>query len=199
MNITNSDFFTFNVHNTMFLTGETGSGKSVLQDKLIVKMVAAHSPDTLQFVLLDMTAVDFSFLKDEHPEYIQRNIEIKSDDGLDMLDELAELSEKRVSEAITKPLIFLCIEECDMAASDQKRFDAALMKINHNAKQANLKVIYSTSRPSADVISKQLLNSFDLIVAGKLASKADNKYLGVPSVIYDFPPYGFAVIENVQD
>jgi DNA segregation ATPase FtsK/SpoIIIE-like protein len=199
MNITNSDFFTFNVHNTMFLAGETGSGKSVLQDKLIEKMVAAHSPDTLQFVLLDMTAVDFSFLKDEHPEYIQKSIEIKSDDGLEMLEELAVLSEKRVKEAITKPLIFLCIEECDMAASDQTRFDAALMNINHNAKQANMKVIYSTSRPSADVVSKQLLNSFDLIVAGKLASKADNKYLGVPSVIYDFPPYGFVVIENERD
>lgn len=183
----------------MFLTGQTGSGKSVLQDKLIERTVAAHTPDALQFVLLDMTAVDFSFLKDEHPEYIQRSIEAQADDGLDELDELAELSEKRVSEGITKPLLFLCIEECDMAAINQARFDAALIKINKNAKKANMKVIYSTSRPSADVVSKQLLNSFELIVAGKLASKADSKYLGTPSVIYDFPPYGFMVLENERE
>lgn len=198
MNVTNSDFFTFNVHNTMFLTGETGSGKSVLQDKLIERMVAAHSPDTLQFVLLDMTAVDFGSLRDNHSDYVKRYVEIQSDTGLDVLEELAELSEKRVNGAVTKPLIFLCIEECDMAAIDQARFDAALIKINHNASLANLKVIYSTSRPSADVISKELLKSFDLIVAGKLASKADNDYLGV-QVIGDLPPYGFVVVENVQD
>jgi hypothetical protein len=47
------------------------------------------------------------------------------------------------------------------------------------AKQANMRLIYSTSSPRKNAISKDLLNSFDLILAGQLASEVDAKHLGV--------------------
>lgn len=195
MNITNATYFTFNVDNTMFLTGKTGSGKSVLQDKLIDGLVKAHTPETLQFVLLDMTTFDFIDLRDNHSEFIKNHIETQAKDGLDILDEMAELSEKRIKESVVTPLIFICIEECDMACLDQTRFDNALMKINRNAKQADMKLLFSTSRPAPDVISKQLMDSFDLIVAGELASEIDHKYLGVP-VSKNLEKYSFTIVDN---
>ena len=65
-----------------------------------------------------------------------------------------------------------------MAALDQKRFDGALMKINGIAKEANVKVIFSTSRPAPDVLSKSLISSFDVILAGNLVD-SDYGYLGI--------------------
>ncbi len=197
MNITNSTYFTFNVDNTMFLTGQTGSGKSVLQDKLIDGLVKGHTPETLQFVLLDMTSVDFDDLRENHKEFIQKYVAINSDQGLGVLEDMAKLSQTRIDKSVTKPLIFICIEECDMAFVDPPRFENALLKINANAKQANMKLIFSTSRPAPDVISKKLMSSFDLIVAGQLASDADHEYLGVPKT-NNVEPYSFTIIDNNQ-
>ncbi len=198
MNITNAAYFTFNVDNTMFLTGQTGSGKSVLQDKLIDSLVKAKRPSDLQFVLLDMTAVDFTDLREKHSNYILKYTAVNPDEGLDTLDEMAELSNERASGSISNPLIFICIEECDMAVTDQDRFDNAVMQINRNAHKANMKLIYSTSRPGADAVSKQLLDSFDLIVAGQLASDKDYDYLGVPKASNN-EPYSFTIVDNNQN
>ena len=55
-----------------------------------------------------------------------------------------------------------------MACRDQNRFDNALITINQNAKKANMKLIYSTSSPRTDTVSKKLLNSFDLVLSGIL-------------------------------
>lgn len=182
----------------MFLTGQTGSGKSVLQDKLIDGLVKGHTPETLQFVLLDMTSVDFEDLREKHNEFVQKYVAINSEEGLNVLEEMAELSQARKDDSDTKPLIFICIEECDMAFIEPPRFENALMKINANAKHANMKLIFSTSRPAPDVISKQLMNSFDLIVAGHLASDADQEYLGIPKT-HNAEPYSFTIIDNNQD
>jgi hypothetical protein len=198
MNITNSAYFTFNVDNTMFLTGQTGSGKSVLQDKLIDGLVKGHTPESLQFVLLDMTSVDFDDLHTNHKEFVQKYVAIDSNEGLSVLEEMAKLSQARIDDSVTKPLIFICIEECDMAFIEPPRFENALMKINANAKQANMKLIFSTSRPAPDVISKQLMGSFDLIVAGQLASDVDHEYLGVPKS-QNVEHYSFTIIDNNQD
>lgn len=198
MNITNASYFTFNVDNTMFLTGQTGSGKSVLQDKLIDGLVNGHTPESLQFVLLDMTSVDFEDLREKHKEFVQKYVAIDSEEGLRVLEEMAKLSQVRIDESVTKPLIFICIEECDMAFIEPPRFENALMKINTNAKKANMTLIFSTSRPAPDVISKQLMNSFDLIVAGQLASDADHEYLGVPKS-QNVEPYSFTIIDNNQE
>lgn len=198
MNITNASYFTFNVDNTMFLTGQTGSGKSVLQDKLIERLVKGHSPESLQFVLLDMTSADFDDLRENHKAFIRDYVALDSTKGLSVLEEMAELSQVRISEAIKKPLIFICIEECDMAFIDPPRFENAIMEINANAKQANMKLIFSTSRPAPDVISKRLMKSFDLIVAGQLASDADHEYLGVPRS-QNAEAYSFTIIDNNHD
>lgn len=181
----------------MFLTGQTGSGKSVLQDKLIDRLIKGHSPETLQFVLLDMTSVDFDDIRENHKEFIQEYVSVDSDKGLDVLEDMAKLSQARINDSVTKPLIFICIEECDMAFIEPPRFESALLIINGNAKQANMKLIFSTSRPAPDVISKQLLDSFDLVVAGQLASDADHEYLGIPKK-QNVEPFSFTIKDNNQ-
>ena len=189
MNITNRDYFTFNVDNSALIIGQTGTGKSEMVHKLIDMYQSAQSPDEVKFVLFDLKQVEFN---DTNKDYLYFDVIYDADIGLGRLDELAELSIKRKDNNITKPLLFIYIEECDMAAVDQKRFDEAVIVINTNAKKAGMKLVYSTSRPAPDVVSKELIASFDLIMTSQLASEADAKHLGVP-YRKNTKPYSFLV------
>lgn len=189
MNITNAEYFTFNVDNSILLVGMTASGKSYLLDRLIEDLTGAHTPESLQFVILDMTMVDFGFLRRKRPEFL-RTHENNPEKALDVLDEMAQLARERSTKKNPQPLLFICIEECDMAALDQVRFDTAVIDINKHAKKANMKLVYSTSSPRDSVVSRELQHSFDLTLAGKLNSSFDYEMLGVPEPkphnMYDF-------------
>ena len=66
------------------------------------------------------------------------------------------------------------------------------IEIIKNAKKANIKLIYSTSRPAVTMISSRLLQTFDLVLTGQLASSDDAEYLGVP-YIQKMDQYSFLV------
>jgi DNA segregation ATPase FtsK/SpoIIIE-like protein len=189
MNTTNAKCFTFNVDNSLFITGQTGSGKSYLVHTLIDRLQSAQTPEELQFVLFDLKQVEFT---ETDPHFLLDDVILDPEIGLSKLEDLARLSIERLKTQTTKPQIFIYIEECDMAALDQKRFDNAVIKINKNAKKANIKLIYSTSRPAVSMISIRLLQSFDLLLTGQLASSDDAKYLGVP-YIKKMDQYSFLV------
>jgi DNA segregation ATPase FtsK/SpoIIIE-like protein len=197
MNITNSEYFTFNVDNSLLLVGQTGTGKSVLEDKYIERLIKAYTPDKLKFVLLDMTTVDFAQVRDNNSAYVLEDVSGDADKGLDVLQQMAEKAEERAAKNVTEPLIVVCIEECDMAMVDYERFNKLLTRLNQVAAAANMKVIFSTSRPSPKVLSKELLTSFDLILAGKLTDTA-YAFLGVEQPP-THEPFDFIVTHHSTD
>lgn len=200
MNTTNADYFTFNVNNSMLLVGQTGSGKTFLVKKLLYTLESAFTPDQMKFALFDMKNVEFvnEGTDDDRSyshEYLLFDVVLDPIKGLDKLDELAKLAKNRAKLNKPVPLIFIYIEECDMTVFDKERFDHALITINENARDANMKLIYATSRPGEAAISKRLLHSFELILAGPLADMLDYDYLEVPQVT-DLKPYDFAITER---
>ncbi len=84
-----------------------------------------------------------------------------------------------------------------MAAIDQEHFDSLLVRINNVASEANMKVIYSTSRPAPDVVSRKLLESFDLILAGTLV-ETDYDNLGIKKPD-EHPAFDFVVTQKNQN
>ena len=194
MKITNADYFTFNADKSIFLTGQTGSGKTEFARKLINNYENAYTPKEMQYVIFDLKMVEFVGACSRAPEYLYFSIITDSSYGLEKLEELAAIAKAR-STLNDSPILLIYIEECDMSYLDQQRFDDSVITINKYAKQANIKLIYSSSRVSPDTISKKLLKSFDLVLAGKLNNDEAYAYLGIPKA-KNLPPYSFTIIDK---
>jgi DNA segregation ATPase FtsK/SpoIIIE-like protein len=182
MNKTDKDYFTFNVHHTALLVGQTGSGKTELVRQYIRRLEQAFTPEQMKYVIYDLKNVEFDpeWTGGARKEYLYTTVRTGKPEDMDYLDELAELSEKRAAKNQPQPMIFIYIEECDLAYVYPGRFQNAVMKINSSAKKANMKLIFSTSRPSTDIITPEFRDSFDLILCGTLASETDESILGIP-------------------
>lgn len=197
MNKTNKDYFTFNVHNSALVVGHTGTGKTELVRQYIRRLEAAFTPEQMKYVIYDLKQVEFDPKWDEgaKQEYLYTTIRFGNDEDMDYLEELANLAEQRSTQDKPEPMIFIYIEECDMAYQFADRFNKAVMAININAKRANMKLMYSTSRIDPDKLTPELCSSFDLILAGTLASVADEVTLGTPGAV-ELNLHEFLVKEN---
>lgn len=197
MNTTNKDYFTFNVHNSALVVGQTGSGKTKLVRQYIRRLEQAFTPEQMKYVIYDLKVVEFDPKWDggAKQEYLYTLVRTGKPEDMDYLEELAQLAEKRATEEEPQPMIFIYIEECDLAVQYPDRFHDAVIIINTNAKRANMKLIFSTSRPSPDIITPDFRDSFDLILSGNLASETDEKTVGITGAI-SLPPHEFIVKEN---
>ena len=181
-NRTNKDYFTFNIHNSALVVGQTGTGKTELVRQYIRRLEQAFTPDQMKYVIFDLKQVEFDSKHADGAKqgYLYSPIRFGKPEDMDYLEELADLAEQRAKEEKPEPMIFIYIEECDMAAQYPGRFHSAVIRINENAKRANMKLMFSTSRPSPDIIPSDFRDSFDLILSGILASEVDEKTLGMP-------------------
>lgn len=182
MNITDKDHFTFNVHNSALVVGQTGAGKTELVRQYMRRLERAFTPEQMKYVIYDHKRAEFSTdaKGGAKQEYLYTDVNWGGPDGMDYLEELAELSIARAEADEPQPLLFIYIEECDLAAQFPGRFHTAVITINRHAAAANMKLIFSTSRVSRDIITPELRDSFDLILAGNLASSYDEETLGTP-------------------
>lgn len=180
MNTTNKDYFTFNVHNSALVVGQTGSGKTELVRQYIRRLEAAFTPDQMRYVIYDLKQVEFdpAYAGGAKQEYLYSLIRTGKPEDMDYLEELVVLAEERAVQDHPTPFLFVYIEECDLAAQYPDRFHKAVITINNSAKDANMKLIFSTSRPSPDIITPELRDSFDLLLVGTLASRADEETVG---------------------
>lgn len=180
MNTTNKDYFTFNVHDSALVVGQTGSGKTELVRQYVRRLEAAFTPDQMKYVIYDLKQVEFdpAYEGGAKQEYLYSPVRTGIPEDMDYLEELATLAEVRTTQNNPAPFLFIYIEECGLAAQYPDRFHKAVISINNNAKDANMKLIFSTSRPSPDIITPELRDSFDLLLVGTLASRADEETLG---------------------
>jgi len=195
MNKTNKDYFTFNVHDSALVVGQTGSGKTELVRQYIRRLEQAFTPEQMKYVIYDLKVVEFDprWEGGAKQEYLYTPVRTGKPEDMDYLEELAQLAEKRAAEE-PQPMIFIYIEECDLAVQYPERLHSTVTKINANAKRANMKLIFSTSRPSPDIITPNFRDSFDLRLSGTLASEADERTMGIPGAT-SLQPHEFIVKE----
>jgi|SRR3989344_3304001 len=176
-----------NLH-TIFLTGTTGSGKSIFHYSLYKQLMEQNTPDELGFVFMDMTQVDFARW---YSPYLYLPIIFWAEQALNALELLAKESELRAQgKSDNKRAIVIHIEECDMIALDPIRFENAWVKIAKNKDKSNIFIVFSTSRPSADVFTELVRDNTDLKVVFNLSSEIDSKTVLGKSLAEKIEPWG---------
>lgn len=198
MNITNSDYFTFNAHNSLLLVGKSGSGKSHLVRSLISKIQKSHKPEKTKFVIFDLKRVEFLTDKDIDKDYLLQDVIYSTEEGLKVLNSLVAMAEQRAaSQGDKMPQIFVYIEECDMAVADNTQFNKSIIQLNSLALRSNMKIVYSTSRFDEMAVSDELLQSFELMLVGRSSDEHLDR-LGLKRAHDTSEPHGFMVLEQAN-
>lgn len=163
-----------NIH-SIFLTGSTGTGKSILHYYLYKQLVENNSPKDFGFVFMDMIRVEFAGW--DSP-FLHLPVINKPEEAIKVLEKLSGYKGDKK--------IFVHIEECDMAVQYPGSFEEAWEKIHKNK---NIYIIFSTSRPSVDVFTQNIRKNTDMIIAYNLFSKRDSKYVIGKSLVEKFKVY----------
>ncbi|MFO0920054.1 MAG: DNA translocase FtsK [Candidatus Saccharimonadales bacterium] len=153
---------------SIFITGQTGSGKSYLAKKLLFNTAKAHSKEEVKFVIFDLKSVEFTREGEDYPAgYLFMPIISDVHEGFVALRHLIELAQERARSGDKYPAIVIYIEECDMAMYDESLFHSLLNSLIINADSANFCIIYSTSKPSEVAINFRTLELFEKVLVGK--------------------------------
>lgn len=174
------DFKQENIH-FVILTGTTGSGKSIFHYHLYRELMEHNTPDEIGFIFFDMTQVDFYGWK-ESPYVIDIEFDYKK--ALDKLENLPISTE-------SKKAIFIHIEECDMVVNSPEEFEKALKSA---LTKENVYIVFSTSRPSPDVLTPTVRKLADLKVVFNLASEVDSELVLGESLAENFTDPGQRVL-----
>lgn len=171
-----------NLHTT-FMTGTTGSGKSILYFWLCKQLMELNTPNELRFVFMDMTRVDFVPWKT--PFLFMPTI-VNPDLALDELEKLSVMN-------FTNQALVICIEECDMAAYNPVRFENAWGNLHKN--NSNVYAFFSTSRPSSrDVFTPVVQNNTAMRIVFNLSTTIDSMTVLGKSMAESFRERGEKVI-----
>ncbi len=177
----------------LLIAGQTGSGKSVVLNGLLVSLLYKNSPSTLRLILIDPKRVELGMyngiphlltpvinepdkalnaLKWSVAEMIRR---------YDLLNtsKVRNLSEynAKVSKKDKMPNIIIVVEELNdlMMSGNKKEVENTIARIAQMARAVGMHLIIATQRPSVDVITGIIKANIPSRIALSVASLVDSR------------------------
>ena len=147
---------------TVLVLGVTGTGKSTLLESVYEKLKSKYKAGSLVFYIFDFTRVEFLTWKED--PYL----------GLPVIYDLeksADLLKGLCGQKFNKRTI-IHIEECDLAYYDISTLEAIWLQAKSDK---NLTVIFTTSRPSKEALTDNILNNTDQRILFKLSTAEQSK------------------------
>lgn len=184
------------------IAGETGSGKGVLTQNLLLQMIAFNAPSALKLYVIDPKhGVDFAWIKDA--PHLARDLVTTQEESGEVLDELVEEMERRYKlfqeSGATKIIEYnakvepterlpLCVVVHDemadwMASSDdyRKTVQQCFTRLAAKARAAGIHIIMITQRAAQDAIPPGIRDNLGNRLCLKVAGEAGSRLaLGQP-------------------
>ena len=178
------------------IAGETGSGKGVLLQNLLLQMIALNDPNSLEIWLIDPKhGVDFPWIR--NAPHLSRGIIVDQDGAIDALKATVDEMEHRytllakqevpniheynckVSPECRLPKIFLIHDEMGdwMAGSEEyrKTVQDHAVRLGMKARAAGIHLILVTQRASRESIPVLLRDNMNNRISMKVSNEAGSK------------------------
>lgn len=151
----------------ILITGSQGSGKSVFVNQLLTTLLITHSPEELNFILIDPKQVELhQYEKFPHVQEVITNMSkaVKSFNNLikEMDDRYKLFAKENVKDLQTynrksenkKPYIACVVEEwADLFSVAGKDAEQVVLRLGQMARAAGIFLVIVTQRPSAKILS----------------------------------------------
>ena len=171
----------------LLVTGETGSGKSIFLDCVILSLILRNDSNNIKFIMMDPKRIELSYYN--KLPYIEGNMISSGKDGYKKLLEIEEEYKKRIElfkENNVKDIesynklkkvkeiyhLFIVIDEsCDLMKVDGS--EELLASMINDCYKYGIHFIIATNSYNEEYFSKDFINNIKYKITFDLATKAD--------------------------
>lgn len=173
----------------LLIAGQTGSGKSIFLQNVILSLIMQYNDEKLNLVLIDPKKVEFEFYRNvpcvrevvttsERASEKINNLCDEMDSRYKMFSELSVRDFESYNEKsqVKLPRIVLIIEElADLAISSKDDIITSIQRLLYKARACGIHVIVSTQRPDSGFMTGKLKSNFQCRIVFAMASKWDSR------------------------
>lgn len=176
----------------LLITGETGSGKSIFLDAMIISLILRNSPEEVKFIMIDPKRIELSYYNDL--EYMHSNVVSKAKTSYMKLLEVQREYDKRwkiLEDKDVKSIknynslknidklshLFVIVDEsCDLMKVEGA--EQVLRELMVDCDKVGIHIILATNSYSEEYFSKDFIRSLEYKITFDLVSRADAILVG---------------------
>jgi len=158
----------------VLISGNTGSGKTVLAQTMALSLARYNRPRDLQLAFIDPKRRGFAPLS--ALPHLLRPLIHRPEPAAEILERLVAEMEQRDLGGRSRPRIVVFIDElADLVMAGGGSIEQPLTRLAQRGREAGIHLVACTQRPSAQVIGGLIKSNFPVRVVGSVASAEDAK------------------------
>lgn len=183
----------------VLIAGCSGSGKSVALKDIIYTLMAT-SPNTNQFVFVDLKRVELKVFKNAphtvcyvtEPEEVMRALNVV----LQIIDDRYKRMERNDELKSSEPNLWVVVDEyADLVTIGNKGIERAIQRIAQIGRASRVNLILCTQRPTKDILNGKISCNLDSRLALRTVNSQDSRNIIGVSGAESLPDFGKAVMQ----
>ena len=176
----------------LLIAGQTGSGKSVCINSIILSLLYTKTPEECELVLVDPKRVEMASYA--NMPHLRVPVVTEPDDAVEVFQSLISEMESRYEllqeykvrniesynekAMIKMPYIVTLVDEMsDLMMTSGKELEAMIVRIAQLARAVGIHLVLATQRPVAKVITGLIKSNMPSRIAFQVASKLDSRVI----------------------